>query len=762
MIRLSSSRFVKRFVLFSLFVLVFVCAKAQSYDGRNNTLSPYFLVVSDNPEVDQLPLKETSVNTTIVGSIADVTVRQVYVNAGKNPLEAIYTFPMSTNAAVYGMQMKVGKRLITAKIDEKKKARQNYEKAKSEGKRVSLLEQSRPNVFSMNVSNIMVGDSIVVELNYTEVLVPESGEYSFVYPTVVGPRYSGEHDAGQDNQFVSVPYTHESVKPTYKFDYQLTIQAAMPILNVVCTSHKMVVDSPKLNQAVLKLDKLEKNGGNRDVIVRYSLQGNEIESGMLLFEGQDENFFMLMAQPPKRVSKDDIPPREYIFIVDVSGSMWGFPMEVSKSLMRNLLLGLNSSDKFNIVLFSSNAATFSPQSVSPTHENIQEAFDFIKSGSTWSGTEVLDALNTAYALPRPEEDISRTMVILTDGYVNVEQACFEKIRNSNADANFFAFGIGRCVNRYLIEGMAFAGNGQPMVVTKEEEASAQAEKFRNYINTPVLSRIKFQTNGFKAYDVEPATVPDMMAERPILIFGKYEGKPQGTITLSGKVGRKPFFKTYDMSKVKADKGNGALRYLWARERIKYLDYLLGANGGDRAPLAQQILDLGLKYNLMTQFTSFIAIDEEVANSNGDPTQVKQALPMPDGVSDWAIRSEAGVSQALTFEEEDVEEEEFFLIAEEDAEFPGGADSLAAFFKRNLVYPEEALNNHIQGRVYVSFCIEKDGNISRIKVLRDIGGGCGAEAVRIVKMMPKWKPAKQNGKVVRSQYNMPIQFVLPNK
>lgn len=760
MIILTCNSFDKRLVLFTLFVLVSICVMAQSNDEYNNTLSPYFWVFSDNPDMDQLPLKETSVNTTIVGTIADVTVTQVYVNTGKNPLEAIYTFPMSTNAAVYGMQMKVGKRLITAKIDEKKKARQNYEKAKSEGKRVSLLEQSRPNVFSMNVSNIMVGDSIVVELKYTEVLMPESGEYSFVYPTVVGPRYSGVHDAGQDNQFVSVPYTHEGVKPTYKFDYKLTIQAAVPIRNVVCTSHKMVVDSPTLNQAVLKLDKLEINGGNRDVIVRYSLQGNEIESGMLLFEGLDENFFMLMAQPPKRVSKEDIPPREYIFIVDVSGSMWGFPMEVSKSLMRNLLLGLNPSDKFNIVLFSSNAATFRPQSVSPTQESIQEAFDFIKSGNHWSGTEVLDALNTAYALPRPEEDISRTMVILTDGYVHVEQACFEKIRNSNADANFFAFGIGRSVNRYLIEGMAFAGNGEPMVVTKEEDASVQAEKFRNYISTPVLSRIKFQTNGFKAYDVEPATVPDMMAERPILIFGKYEGKPQGTITVSGKVGRKPFFKTYDMSKVKADKGNGALRYLWARERIKYLDYLLGANGGDRAPLAQQILDLGLKYNLMTQFTSFIAIDEEVANSNGDPTQVKQALPLPDGVSDRAIRSEVGVPQALTFEEEEVEEVEIFLLAEEDAEFPGGADSLVAFIKRNLVYPEEALNNHIQGRVYVSFCIEKDGNISSIKVLRDIGGGCGAEAVRIVKMMPKWKPAKQNGRVVRSQYNMPIQFVLP--
>ena len=102
----------------------------------DKTLSPYFVVISDNGETDNLPLKETSVKTNIVGSIADVTVRQVYVNAGKGPIEAIYTFPMSTKAAVYGMQMRIGSRIVRAQIEEKKKARQDYEKAKSEGKRI--------------------------------------------------------------------------------------------------------------------------------------------------------------------------------------------------------------------------------------------------------------------------------------------------------------------------------------------------------------------------------------------------------------------------------------------------------------------------------------------------------------------------------------------------------------------------------------------------------------------------------------------------
>ncbi len=744
---------------------------AQDDNDNTKTLSPYFVVISEHPETDQLPLKETSASTVISGSIADVTIRQVYINTGHNPLEAIYTFPMSTRAAVYAMQMTIGNRTIRAQIEEKQKARADYEKAKQEGKRASLLEQSRPNVFTMNVSNIMVGDTIQVELRYTELLVPEQGQYSFVYPTVVGPRYSNaaKQGSGPDDGFVASPYTHQGEKPAYKFGYDLTITSAVPIQDVTCTSHKMKITSPDARHTLVRLDPSETSGGNRDVIVRYSLRGNAIESGLMLYEGKDENFFMLMVQPPKRVQKQDIPPREYIFIVDVSGSMWGFPMEISKKLMRNLVTNLNPGDKFNIILFSSNSAVFSPRSVDATAENIDRAMDFIKGASQWSGTEVLDALNTAYALPRPDEDISRTMVILTDGYVTVESKCFELIRQNSGQANFFAFGIGSSVNRWLIEGMAFAGGGEPMIVTKESEAASQAERFRQYISTPVLTSIQFNPGTFQAYDIEPLSVPDMMAERPILIFGKYQGKPQGTVALTGKVGRKPFRQSYNLSGLKADASNSALRYLWARERIKYLSYLVKDSYNDQDPTAKQILELGLKYNLMTNYTSFVAIDEEVVNKDGKQTTVKQPLPLPEGVSDYAVghaapalaRSANKLSAVQVLEEEEMEEE-IFMVVEEDPQFPGGIDSLYAFIQRNLRYPEKAFSYKIEGTVYVTFSVEKDGSISAIKILRDIGGGCGDEVVRVVKLMPKWIPGKQRGIPVRTQFNLPVKFKLPAK
>lgn len=764
-------------------------AAAQEDDDPNKTLSPYFVVISDNPETDALPLKETSVKTNIVGSIADVTVTQVYVNSGKNPLEAIYTFPMSTRAAVYGMQMTIGNRVIRAKIEEKKKAREDYEKAKQEGKRASLLEQSRPNVFTMNVSNIMVGDTIVVELNYTELLVPEKGVYSFVYPTVVGPRYSNKNkdNAGPDDGFVSSPYTHAGVMPTTKFGYELSIHSGIPIQDLQCTSHKMKIEMPGTTNALVRLDPSESNGGNRDVIVNYSLRGNTIESGVMLYEGEDENFFLMMVQPPKRVQKENIPPREYVFIVDVSGSMWGFPMEITKDLMRNLIVNLNPTDKFNVILFSSNAATFSPRSVDATQENVRKAIEFIKGGNNWSGTEVLDALKTAFALPRPEEDMSRTFVIATDGYVDVEKACFEMIREHADEANFFAFGIGSSVNRYLIEGMAFAGSGEPFIVTKKNEAAAAAERFRQYINTPVLTRVKLNTGKFDAYDIEPVAIPDVMAERPILVFGKYKGKAAGTLTLTGKMGRKNYKQTFDLSQVKPDKANSALRYLWARERIKYLDYLVGEYNRDveNDPNAKKILELGLKYNLMTNYTSFVAIDEVVVNKDGKQTTVQQPIPMPEGVSDYAVGHDveelavtrtmnvkpgnakgrvmgADIRPLTVMEDEIEEEEEVFLQVETDPEFPGGYEAMLKFLADNIVYPQEAKDNKIEGRVIVTFVVEKDGSISSIRVLSDIGSGCGAEVVRVLKLMPKWKPGMQKGQPVRVQYSLPVLFTIPEK
>jgi Ca-activated chloride channel homolog len=604
-------------------------------ESNDKTLSPYFFVKSEDPALDQLPLKSTSANVTISGVIADVTVTQVYKNEGKKPLEAIYVFPGSTRAAVYGMKMAIGKRVINARIEKREEARKQYEQAKNQGKSASLLEQQRPNVFQMNVANIMPGDDIKVELKYNELLVPTNRVYEFIYPTVVGPRYSNKaaDKAPPSERWVQNPFLRQGEAPGYTFDIRTTIAAGLPVRELACTSHKVSANYDGPSVAKITLDKSEEYGGNRDYVLRYRLDGNRIQSGLLLYQGEKENFFLLMMQPPKRVNKADIPGREYIFIVDVSGSMHGFPLEISKKLLKDLIGYLRPSDVFNVLLFSGGSSLMSEHSVPANPENIQRAVTLIERQQGGGGTELLPALDRALKLKKPG-NYSRTIVIATDGYVHVEEEVFDLIRNNLGNANMFAFGIGTSVNRHIIEGMARVGMGEPFIITKPDEAPSRAERFRSMIQSPVLTQVRATFRGFATYDVEPVNIPDVLAERPVIVFGKWRGQPRGTITLSGISGDGPYTDSIDVGKVKPSQSNAALRYLWARHRIALLTDYNKLRSDDRR--IKEVTDLGMTYNLLTAYTSFVAIDTEVRNQHGEVTPVKQPLPLPQGVSDYAV------------------------------------------------------------------------------------------------------------------------------
>lgn len=625
--------------LLSVALLTATAALAQQPECPDRTLSPYFFVKSEDPSLDRLPLKATSAEVRIAGVIADVTVTQLYRNEGKRALEAIYVFPGSTRAAVYAMTMTIGTRTINAVVRERQQARAEYEQARAQGRTASLLEQQRPNVFQMNVANIMPGDEIKVRLSYTELLVPTEAVYEFVYPTVVGPRYSNQPAAGaaDTERWVENPYHHQGETPTYDFDIKVTLAAGMPIQRVACSSHKTSVSYDGPSVATVTLDPSEKQGGNRDFILRYGLAASQVESGLLLYQDKGESFFLLMVQPPKRVALEQIPPREYIFIVDVSGSMHGYPLEVSKKLLADLIGHLRPTDTFNVLLFAGGSSVMSERSLPATPENVSRAINVIERQQGGGGTELLPALRHALALPRTE-GASRTVVIATDGYVAVEKEAFDLIRGSLDRTNVFAFGIGTAVNRFLIEGIARAGMAEPFVVAKPEEAAARAERFREYVASPVLTGVRLDFGGFDAYDVEPPAVPDVLAERPVIVFGKWRGQASGHITVRGLTGTAPYLETFNVRHVNASRSDAALRYLWARHRIAVLgDYTKLQRDDERV---KEITTLGLAYNLLTDYTSFVAIDTVVRNTDGRVETVTQPLPLPQGVSDLAVGGQA--------------------------------------------------------------------------------------------------------------------------
>ena len=622
-------------VIVAVFMMSGKASYAQPETNSHKTLSPYFLVKSRDPEVDRLPLKSTWAEVNISGVIADVKVIQVYKNEGNKPLEAIYVFPASTRAAVYGMKMTIGERTITAKIREREQARREYEQAKQAGKSASLLEQHRTNVFQMNVANILPGDVIKVELKYTELLVPADSVYEFVYPTVVGPRYVNEpaDDSGPSDAWTANPYLHQGESPTYTFNISVDIAAGLPIQDITSPSHKIGIDYKGPAFAKANLEQSEEHGGNRDFILKYRLAGGKIETGLLLFEGKKENFFLLMLQPPKKVVESQIPPREYIFIVDVSGSMHGFPLNISKKLLKDLIGNLRPTDSFNVLLFAGGSHLMSERSLPATPDNIMRAINTIERQRGGGGTRLLPALKRALSLPKTE-GCSRSVVIATDGYVSVEEEAFDLIRNNLGQANMFTFGIGSSVNRHLIEGMARVGMGEPFVITKPEEAPKQAHRFRKLIESPVLTGIKVDFGRFEVYDVEPPSIPDVLADRPVIVFGKWRGRSQGDISLKGFTGEHPFLKKVDVSKIKPLKTNSALRYLWARHRISLLsDYNRLKPQDERI---KTVTNLGLSYNLLTAYTSFVAVDTQVRLKDGHAVTIKQPLPLPQGVSDYAV------------------------------------------------------------------------------------------------------------------------------
>jgi Ca-activated chloride channel family protein len=606
-------------------------------EGPAHSLAPYFVVAGEG-DTERLPLEETRADVQVAGVIARVKVTQAFRNSGKRPIEAVYVFPASTRAAVHGMRLRIGERTVEARIARRDDARRDYAQARQDGKRAALLEEQRPNVFTMSVANVMPGDRIVAELDYSELVVPEDGVYELVYPAVVGPRYGGGADPARDG-WLANPYFRAGEAAPYRFGFTAHLETPIGLKEVSSPSHALSVSYRSPSSADVTL--AAPGGGDRDVVLRWRLAGDRIESGVLVARDEDGSggWFLAMIEPPARVAASEMPPREYVFVLDVSGSMHGFPLDTAKALMRALLPRLRPQDTFNVVFFSGGSWVLSPGGSLPaTSENVRRALDAFESERGSGGTEIMQALETAYRLPRAGARVSRSVVVVTDGYVPVEARAFKFVREHLDEAGCFAFGIGSSVNRALIEGLARAGQGEPFVVLSPEKAEGAAGKLQRLIETPVLAGIRWSADGLEARDVAPSKLPDLLAERPVVLLGRFKGAPRGRISITGETARGPYQATLEVRGEAARPENAPLRVLWARKWVEILE--------DEQALApakeieDAVADLGLAHRILTPWTSFVAVDSEVVNRGGDLAAVKQPLPLPHGVSDLAVGGSA--------------------------------------------------------------------------------------------------------------------------
>ena len=609
------------------------------------------IIAKDGKLAGACPLKHTDVRGAVSGFLSRVTVTQIFENSAENPIEAVYTFPLPQDAAVDDMTIQIGDRTIRGVIKKREEARAIYEQAKATGHVAALLDQERPNIFSQAIANIMPGEQVSVTISYSETLQYADGGYEFVFPMVVGPRYipgepTGKQGGGWAPDTDKVPdaskitphVAEPGTRAGHDISIELAIDAGVPIQSLRSTSHQINIQRISASAATIQL-RSENEIPNKDFILKYKVAGEQVSDAVLTHwdpsnsKATDGGYFTLILQPPARVAESDITPKELVFVLDTSGSMSGFPIEKGKEFISHALDELYPGDTFNLITFSGDTHILFPEPVFPTAENIRIAKQLLQGRQGAGGTEMMKAIRAALE-PSDSQDRVRIVCFVTDGYVGNDMEIIGEVQK-HPNARVFAFGIGTSVNRFLIEGMAKAGRGDSEVVSLNDKADEAAHRLYEGLRSPLLTDLSIDWRGMPVADVYPQRLPDLFDGRPLVVTGRYTSPATGSIRLKGKQAGEDFVRDIPVA-LSANVGSSSmLAGFWARRRIDDLmsqDWN-GAQSGNMKPEVQrEITQLGLDYSLMTQFTSFVAVEDRVVTKDGKPQRVEVPVEIPEGVS----------------------------------------------------------------------------------------------------------------------------------
>ncbi len=606
------------------------------------------------------PLKHTDVKAEISGFLSRVVVTQEFENPFKEKIEAVYTFPLPQNAAVDDMTMIVGDRTVRGKILRREEAQAVYEAAKSNGQTASLLDQERPNIFTQSVANILPGEQIKITISYVETLKYEAGSYEFVFPMVVGPRYvPGAAIGAQGNGFapdtnrvpdasrITPQPVPEGMRVGHDISLEVTLDAGVPIDGLTSKTHDVNVERPDDHRARVSL-KDEATIPNKDFVLRYDVAGKKITDAVLNHSAGTGGFFTLILQPPERVTVEDVTPKEIVFVLDTSGSMSGFPIEKAKELMKLTLDNLYPYDTFNLITFSGDEHILFPGPVPATKENLQKAQAFLETRQGGGGTEMMKAIKASMD-PSDAQDHVRIVCFMTDGYVGNDMEIIGEVQK-HPNARVFAFGIGSSVNRFLLDGMARYGRGEVEYVALNDDGSAAARRLYERVRSPLLTDISVDWNGLPVADVYPKTIPDLFSAKPVILTGRYTANGRGTIRLKGKMSGRDFVREIPVDFSSSTQGE-ALATLWARTRVDDLmsqDFKGAQAGNMQDEVKQAITQLGLDYRLMTQFTSFVAVEEMIVTDGGQPRRIDVPVEVPEGVNRAGVFGQEREKDSIAF------------------------------------------------------------------------------------------------------------------
>lgn len=595
-----------------------------------------------------LPLEHTDVDARITGYVGRVRVTQTYRNPYDHPLEAIYVFPLPENSAVDDMKMKIGDRTIRAEIKEREAARRTYEAAKEKGHTAALLEQERPNVFTQSVANIAPKAKIDVEVSYLQDLTYDAGQYEFVFPMVVGPRFNPGSPTGTrsgsgwakdtdqvpDASRISPPVLGSGERSGHDISLRVRVNAGLPVSHWDAPTHA-TVERPTLDGtldlAIADTDRLP----NRDFVLRYRVDSETPQATFLTHEDSRGGYFSLIVHPPKLDVEELVGRREMIFVVDVSGSMHGVPLSMCKDAMRNALRQLRPVDTFNVITFSGRTGQAFSAPRPANNTNTKEAAAFIDGLKAGGGTQMLQGVQAALS-PEVGEGRHRYVFFMTDGYIGNEKAIFDGTQNlvealdrRGQKARVFGFGVGSSVNRHLLDGIGKAGQGTTVYATTREDPTLAVNTFFRFVDHPVLSGLEIDWGDMAVSQVFPTRLPDLFASRPLVIHGRFEGKARGSVTIRAKGNGQREVIEAELDQSSKNQGGGSLATLWARSKIEDLERALWSGTNQQA--IASITKLGIDYRIVTAYTSFVAVDEST-RVDGRSKTIVQPVETPEGVN----------------------------------------------------------------------------------------------------------------------------------
>lgn len=609
-------------------------------------------VQSEEGQQQVFPLKHTKVNAKVTGNVSQVEVTQTFENPFAEPLEAVYVFPLPDEAAVYDMEIRIGDRTIKGEIKKREEAQAIYEQARQEGRTAGLLEQERANVFTQSLANIKPGEQIDVTIRYTDSLKFEGGDYEFVFPMVVGPRYipgnpmdnsgmdnSGNTDQVPDASRITPPVLKPGTRSGHDINVTVEINAGVPIQDVRSPSHQ--IRTQRQGETVQVQLGGEDTIPNKDLILRYQVAGDRTQATILSQADERGGHFALYLIPALDYRPDEIVPKDVVFLMDTSGSQRGEPLLKSQELMRRFINGLNPDDTFTIIDFANTTTQLSPQPLANTAQNRTQALNYINALQANGGTELMNGIRAVLNFPPAAPNRLRSVVLLTDGYIGNESQVIAEVQRQLKPGNrLYSFGVGSSVNRFLLNRLAEVGRGTAQVIRQDEPTQEVAETFFRQINNPVLTdiQVSWQGEGTSA-QIYPLAAPDLFANQPLVLFGRKSDRRNGTIKITGMAaGGQRYERTLSVN-FDQSIDNPAIAQLWGRAQIK--DLMNQMFGGETKSGVEAVTQTALDYRLLSQYTAFVAVSEEVrVEPDGTRRRVQVPVELPEGVSYEGIFGEA--------------------------------------------------------------------------------------------------------------------------